>query len=154
MRTLPLKWLGFGLLPTVAVLVACSSEPDVPQLTVTDTMIMANPVEGRPSAAYFTVYGGAKPVQLISVNVTAAMKTELHSTTTNKGVMSMAPVGAVTIPAGGKVEFKQGGYHAMIYGLPKYALDNGETSMLFGFSDGSKFTIKTKVAKAGSADHH
>lgn len=153
LRKSSIKAFTFITLPLCATLAGCGGGDLSPVLAVTDAVIVANPVEGRPSAAYFTIHGGPQPVQLISVNVNSALRTEMHSTTTEKGVMSMKTMTVVDVPAGGMVQFKQGGNHAMVFGLPKYAVDQGYSKIFFGFSNGKKIEVKATVAKAGSAEH-
>lgn len=61
-----------------------------------------------------------------SVAPTIADHVELHAHTKDaQGVMHMAPVPSVTIPAGGKAELKPGSFHIMVFGL-KHPLIEGQ----------------------------
>ncbi len=55
-----------------------------------------------------------------------AGRTEIHEMAVTNGVMTMRPLAdGIAIPAGGKVEFKPGGYHVMFMEL-KQPLRQGE----------------------------
>lgn len=84
--------------------------------------VRLNPVPGRPSAGYMTVQGGGQPDRLIGASTPGA-RIELHSMTIDGGVMKMARVGAVPLPAGGKAAFVPGGNHLTIFRLTGSAQD-------------------------------
>lgn len=83
---------------------------------------------------YFTITGGADGDALLgaAVDATIAASADLHETVMGSGdsmgdmgghdmgdmgTMSMQPVDAVHVPAGGTVQFEPGGYHVMLMGL-------------------------------------
>jgi periplasmic copper chaperone A len=97
---------------------AASTPPAGGPLTVKDVWVRAAPAGGQ-TAVYFTIVNGkVAPDALVGVSTPAATSAGLHETTTdNSGMTGMQPVGQITIPGGGTVELKPGGYHVMLMGL-------------------------------------
>ena len=68
-----------------------------------------------PSAAYFVIKNsGAEAAQIDAAASPAFASVMLHRTTEKDGVSRMSASGDLTIPAGGELAFKPGGYHAML----------------------------------------
>lgn len=80
-------------------------------------------IAGRPGSAYFNIENtGDEADKLVSVTSTISPRLEIHEHTMTDGVMKMSQVENIEISAGGKVEFKPGGYHIMIFDTSsKYA---------------------------------
>ena len=78
-------------------------------------------VAGVPtSAAYLTIANAGKtPDKLLSIDCACAASAMMHETRTQNGISSMSMLNEVTIPAGGKVQFKPEGLHVMLVGLKK-----------------------------------
>lgn len=140
------RWMG---LIVVLVLVACAA-PAIPKVRVEE--VWARPamaMEGmNTSAVYFTLVNeGGAPDALVgaSVSSTVASAAEIHETTMEGGVMKMQPVPRVEVPAGGRVEFKPGGYHVMLIGL-KQELKVGDTiQVVLRFEKGGEMTVQAQV---------
>lgn len=108
-------------------------------ITVTDPWARA--AAAGNSAAYMTLRnGGSTADRLIRAESDAATTVELHQTTMEGGMMKMAPVDGIAVPAGGQVELKPGGLHVMLIGL-KRELKAGE-----------KLTLKLYFEKAGAQE--
>ncbi len=70
------------------------------------------------SAAYMVISNcGTEPDALLSAASVAAESTQVHVTKMDNGVMTMSEVQKIDIPAGKKVELKQGSYHIMMMKL-------------------------------------
>jgi len=76
---------------------------------------------GATSAGYMMIRSSsAEPDFLIAAAVTdLAEAVELHTSTTENGVMQMRQVERIEIPAQGGVELKPGGFHIMLIGLKR-----------------------------------
>lgn len=75
-------------------------------------------MSGANGAAYMVIQNtGSTADRLLKAESDVAAAVELHQSTMEGDVMKMAPVEAVDIPANGKAELKQGGYHVMFLGL-------------------------------------
>lgn len=82
--------------------------------------------QGSTGAVYMVIENtGGDIDRLLKVESDAAEAVELHNTVMEGDVMRMAPVESIDIPAKGKAELKQGGYHIMLVRL-KGSLDSGE----------------------------
>ena len=74
---------------------------------------------GGMTAAYMTITNGTPSDDtLVSVSTPAAKSASIHETSTDaSGMTGMHPVDGITVPAGGTVTLKPGGYHVMLMGL-------------------------------------
>lgn len=112
--------------------------------------VRSNPVPGRPSAGYFTVTGGGAPDKLVGVT-SPGLRIELHSMTMNNGVMKMAKLATLPVPAGAKVALASGGNHLMIFGLAA-SLKSVPLTLVFG--SGAKVPTTAGVRTTATADPH
>ena len=122
-------------------------------LTVEDASVHLPVVSGRPGVAYFTVKGGAQATSLVAVSTPVAIRAEMHEMKHEGGMMTMAPLKDVAIPAGGTVEFKSGGKHVMLFDVSP-SVRSGETVPLrLSFADGKTIEVKAATAGVGNAQH-
>lgn len=108
--------------------------------------VRLNPVPGRPSAGYVTVISGSQPDRLVSVTAPGA-RIEMHEMSMAGGVMRMAKLDAVVLPAGATVAFAPGENHLMIYGLPATAKS---INLTLHFASG--ITVETPARVVGVGD--
>src|SRR3546814_14488705 len=96
-------------------------------LAVSQAWSRAMPPSAPTGAVYFILENrGQQPQRLIGAQTSRAEKTELHTHVHQGNMMKMQQVEAVDVPAAGKVEFKPGGNHVMLFGL-KQPLEAGES---------------------------
>ena len=114
-----------------------------------DAWVRLNPVPGRPSAGYLTLTGGGQPDRLIGITAPGA-RIEMHSMVMTGGVMSMAKLYGVAVPAGATVNFTSGGNHLMIFGLSGTAR---ALPITLAFGSGKKVTVTAAVRPAGDEMH-
>jgi len=82
---------------------------------------------------------------LLSASSDVAAETQIHQTTMSDGIMSMAEVFGIEIPAGGQAELKPGGYHVMLIGL-KEELKAGKTVTLrLVFQNAGEVVVEAEV---------
>jgi periplasmic copper chaperone A len=131
---------------SIALLASCSPAP---QLYIEDVVLKLSPVDSNPSALYFTVKGGPKDVYLEEVVSESVIRSEMHNSGTDPktGMMTMEPVERVLIPAKGKVEFKQGGKHVMMWGVNMVARRLGEIKTEYVFSNGDRLQATGVVVR-------
>jgi hypothetical protein len=108
-----------------------------------------NPVPGRPSAGYFTLAGGGQPDSLIGVTA-PGVRIEMHSMTMAGGIMSMARLDRLAVPAGSSMAFAPGGNHLMIFGLPAGAKT---LPITLSFASGKTAKLVAEV-RSVTADPH
>lgn len=137
-------------LPVGAGAAAAPARPapakDAGQPRVTGAWIRLAAVPGRPSAGYLTLAGGGKPDRLTAVTAPGA-RIEMHSMSMAGGIMKMAKLDGLAVPAGGKAVFAPGGNHLMVFdlaGTPK------TLPLTLTFASGAKLAIDAPVQAAGS----
>ncbi|WP_438950966.1 copper chaperone PCu(A)C [Porticoccus sp.] len=104
------------------------------ELVVSEAYIRGLPSGQTVTAAFMTIYNGyGHDCRLLGVASPIASRAELHQHRHRDGVMSMRRVPELTIPAGGQVDLRPGGYHLMLFGLQAKLLDGEEypVSLLF-----------------------
>ncbi len=131
------------------LLAGCGKVPDA---AVEDAWVRLPAVAGRPGAAYFHLRAGAKPITLLKVSTPAAIRTELHeSMTRSSGMMSMAPIAQLAVPASDSIDFAPGGKHVMLFDVSP-SLKPGTTAKLtLSFADGTTMDTQARVVGAGDA---
>jgi periplasmic copper chaperone A len=141
------------MVPLLALLASGCGEPQ--QLSVTDAVVKLSPVDSNPSVLYFTVNGGQTDVDLVRVGSPSVIRTEMHDSMSDPktGMMTMAPLTRVKIPANGTVEFKRGGKHAMLFGVNKVARGLERLNAEFAFSNGQRLIVEAPVEKITDSDH-
>lgn len=148
----------FGLL-FLSVLTLLSASCGRPhELNVVDAVVKLSPVDTAPSALYFTVKGGERAVDLLRVSSPSVIRIEMHESVTDPktGMLTMQPLERVTVPAKGKVAFKRGGKHVMLFGVNRVARNVEKLEMIFIFADGSQIEVTAPIEKmsaAGGSEH-
>jgi len=122
-------------------------------LAVSDCWVRSLPAPA-PSAAYFIVKNTGDNEALLqgAASSTYGM-VMLHQTTHQGGMSRMSETHDIVIPPGGQLEFKPGGYHAMLE-KPVAAPAIGSTvAMDFVFSSGEKAVAQCEVKPANAQSH-
>lgn len=121
-------------------------------VTVSDCWIRSLPGP-TPSAGYFVISNsGNNEARLVSLSIAAFDQVSLHQTINQGGMSRMAVADAVSIPAGGELQFKPGSYHAMLE-KPSRALAVGaqvEAGFTFQSGETAKARCEVKPANAVS----
>jgi len=137
--------LAFASLLLLAGCHMRSAEPKV-----SEAWVRLPAVAGQPAAAYFTIRGGRSAKSLVRMESALAAKTEMHQNMHGmQGMTSMAPLDHVDVPAGGIVQFKPGGNHAMLFGLDPAIKPGTAVPIRLGFSDGTTAEAEAKTVGAG-----
>jgi len=99
------------------VLTACSQSPA--EVEVSNATLYLHPVDGRPSAVYFTLENtGDESDIFLSVEVAGAERGEIHTTEDQNGIAKMIRLPLLEIPGNSVVSFERGSYHVMAFGMP------------------------------------
>ena len=127
------------------------------ELRVDNAVVKLSPVDDNPSALYFTVHGGEADVDLLRVSSASVVRSDMHDSGVDSktGMMTMASIDRVKIPAKAKVEFKQGGRHVMLYGINLIARRLEKLDAEFLFSNGDRIVVTAPLEKigAGKGEH-
>jgi copper(I)-binding protein len=119
---------------------------------VSNAWVQAMPPSQKITAAYMVIANNStKQAVLMSASSPMADATEIHQMSQINGMMNMNMVSHVRIPALGKVELKQGGYHLMLINLKKPVNKGDMVEITLHFQDGSHIMVKA-VVKMQAAD--
>lgn len=143
-----------NLMALSAAALALASCGQPAQLRVNDAVVILSPVDSNPAAMYFTVHGGPEKVYLNSVLSRSVIRSEVHESKVdpNTGMVTMEPTRKIEIPAKGKVEFKRGGKHVMLWGVNRPARELKELEAEFIFSNGDRIIVDAEVRAATAGD--
>lgn len=141
----------FGAIALLAVLPTAHSVA-AEKIMIQDAWVAEVPPAMKVHAAYLNLMNpGQAPAYLVSIDSPQYAKAELHLSTIVDGVATMAKQEQLTIPAGGTVALRPGGFHVMLM-KPKAPLKAGDTvDLAFHFADGTAVAVTAPVRKGGSA---
>lgn len=113
----------------------------------------ATPGGASVAAGYLVVKNtGTAPDRLISASVPFAGRVEIHEMGMKDGVMIMRPVpGGLTIPAGGSVELKPGGYHIMFLDLKSPLKEGTSVDGTLTFEKAGTVPVQFQVEGLGAS---
>lgn len=139
-----------------------TSQPEVEEVAGGSVLVSApsirlNPNAAAPSAAYFTLTGGSTAQVLTGLISPEIERAELHESKMEGGMMSMAAMPEVAVPAGGTVIFRQGGKHVMLFGISDAARAAGKVTLTLTFKDGQSVPVEVPLTAVGAdvaADGH
>ncbi|MBA4747260.1 MAG: copper chaperone PCu(A)C [Sphingopyxis sp.] len=140
-------------------LTACNDQGETRQVLRVASGHIVMPVSpDRPAAGYFTVEGGSAPVDLVAVTADLAQRVEMHQTVKEDGLTTMKTLVSAPVPVQGKLEFKPGGNHLMVWNINGAAVRAGRLPMVFLFSNNDRIlfdlTIKAPDAAVSAGDEH
>lgn len=122
-------------------------------LSVSGCWVRALP-SPAPSAGYFVVKNtGTQSAELVSAASAAFGMIMLHQTTDQDGMSKMSMVHGITIPAGGELAFKPGGYHAMLEQAVPGLKVGTDINMEFMFGSGEKAGAVCQVKAPNTVAH-
>lgn len=142
---------------TTAPALAAPPAAALTTLTIEGAWVPEAPPNAKMMAGYLTLTNrSAAPVTVSGATSPDFTKVTMHQTIKKNGVASMAPVSAVTVPAGGSVRFEPGGYHFMLES-PKRPLKAGAKVVLaLQFPGGKlqKVLMDVKTRPGQTSDPH
>lgn len=98
------------------------------------------------SAAYMILVNSSPQAdRLLRVESDVANAIELHLSEMKNDVMTMHPVEAIDIPAGGQAELKPGGYHIMLIGLKRELKPGEKVTFKLVFEKAAALTVEAEV---------
>lgn len=114
------------------------------------------PLPGKDNtSAYFLLRNTSGEVQeVVGAQVAFAQRAEIHSHTTEDGMMRMRKEDSVPIPAGGELRFSSGGYHLMIFEIDRRPRTGDPMELVLEFADGSKKTVTASAVSVFDRPHH
>lgn len=117
-----------------------------PAVTASDVWVREAPA-GRNVTAVFLELRNAGRVdrQLVRGSTPAADTLELHEMKRDGGMMRMAPVTQITVPASGSVSLRPGGLHLMLFGVKQPLAPSDTIPVTLTFDDGSTLAVRAAV---------
>ncbi len=112
-------------------------------------------IPNRPGAAYFGIHNhGATADRLIGARAGGVGKIEIHMAMQQGDVMTMTPVDAVEIPAGGMAHLGPGGLHLMMFGIDPPLKEGDTLEMILIFETAGEVAITVPVSRTGGDPLH
>ncbi|WP_339827218.1 copper chaperone PCu(A)C [uncultured Parasphingorhabdus sp.] len=139
--------ISIMLAASTSLLLASCGQGDI--LYADKAVVNLSPVEGNPSAGYMDLHGGRVDVELVSVISDDVLRMEMHETTEKDGMMSMAQLKSIPVPAGKTVKLEPGGKHLMIWGVGEGSKKRGLLTMTLIYSNDDRIEINAVVKNAG-----
>lgn len=133
----------FALLAPLA-LSACG---DPAPTYIDQAWVRLSPNKETPSAGYFVAHGGDAGGQIRGVLTDYALKVEMHESIDKDGMMTMARIDSVDIPAKGEVAFAPGGKHLMLWGVNDTAVGRGKMQLTFLMANGDRLLVDAVIRK-------
>ena len=113
---------------------------------VSNAWVQAMPPSQTTSAAYMVITNNSsKEAVLVSASSDIAGALEIHRMSEMSGMMNMAQVAKIRIPALGKAALKPGGYHIMLIGLKKPVNKGDIVPITLHFQDGSAVIVNARA---------
>lgn len=141
----------FAPLALFAAATACERAPSPPEVQVSEAWVTLPAVAGRPGAAYFRLEASQAPMKLTGVTSPRVERVELHQSGMSGGMMKMTPITDATFPEDGKMEFRPGGAHAMLFGIDPAVRPGDTLTLSFAFEPAPPVIVEAKVLGPGES---
>jgi len=129
-------------------LAGCNRAPATPRVTVEDAIVTLPAVPGRPGAAYFKLRTNHSPSTLVSVTSPLVQRIELHQTKSD-GMAKITSPEDLSLSRNGRLVFKPGGKHAMLFGINKSVAVGGTIPLTFTVDPAPAITVEAEVRGPG-----
>ncbi len=108
---------------------------------------------GGTGAGFLTLRNdGAAPDRLLGASSPLANRVELHSSSTEDGVMRMRPLDNVPVPAGGEATLRPGGTHLMLLDLRQPLRAGDRVPLLLRFERAGEVAAELTVRAPGAGE--
>ena len=122
---------------------------------IQDAWVRAVPTTAKNTAAYLTLHNPTENDEiLMAVQAPIAKVVELHQTTQEGELVSMAPVPEILIPAKTTVVLQPAGLHLMLIGLQKELSIGEPIPLTLTFAHSATQTISVTVQQQATDHHH
>ena len=112
-------------------------------------------IPNRPGVVYLGIHNnGAATDRLIGARAEGVETVELHLARQQDGVMTMTPVEAVEIPAGGMAHLGPGGYHLMLFGIAAPLKDGTSLDVTLIFEIAGEIAVSVPVSRTAREPAH
>jgi len=130
---------------------ATADEYTLKSLSIDHPFARATPPGAKTGGAFFVVKNaGATSDRLIGAASPVAGGAELHEMAMDGGVMKMRAIGAMDVPAGGKLELKPGGLHVMMVDLKQPLKPGDKLPLTLTFEKAGSIVVSVDVEAMGA----
>jgi periplasmic copper chaperone A len=106
-----------------------------------------------PSAVYFTISAdGNRAMTITSITSDDAERIEMHESRRENGMMTMAPVERIEVPANGQAVLRPGGLHLMVFGISEQARAAGSLDFVIRFANGVAINATATTANLAALE--
>lgn len=139
-----------GLLSTIFFLSgAAGAGPET--INIDKPWARATSPAAKAGGAFMMIHNhGREPDRLIGAHSTIAVRTGIHQTKMENGVMMMQPVDAIAIAPDEIITLKPGGYHIMFMGLKHPLTEGSSFPLTLVFEKAGKVTVSVPIKAAGA----
>ncbi|MEY4640789.1 MAG: hypothetical protein RLZZ227_783 [Pseudomonadota bacterium] len=115
-------------------------------LVVEDAWVRGLPPGVANASAYMTLKNtGAEDLVMTGASSPIASSVVLHSTMNHDGMLHMAQLETLTIPAGGQVRLESGATHLMLTDLKETPMPGVDVEMTLQFANGATHPLQLPV---------
>jgi periplasmic copper chaperone A len=137
-----------GTLLLLLVLAGCGGQAAQPRISVEEARVQLPAVAGRPGSAYFRLSSNVGDARLVSLSSPLTRRIELHETIDEGGVSRMRPLRNAAFMRG-RLEFRPGGKHAMLFGIDPEATVGSRIPLTFEIEPAGEVTADVEVRAFG-----
>lgn len=139
-----------------SLLLFCATLLSAADITITEPWARATAPSAETGAIFAVISNSgttADELTAASVAPSIAAHVEVHAHSKDaKGVMHMAPVASVSIPAGGKIELKPGSFHIMLFGLAKPLVEGQQIPVTFTFARAGRIEAQALIGGIAASE--
>ena len=122
-------------------------------ILISKAWVQAMPPSQTTSAAYLTITNNSQDeAVLVSASSDIAGALEIHQMSDMNGMMKMAKVSDLHIPAQAKVVLQPGGYHIMLINLKRPVNKGDMIPITLHFKDGMTMTVNAQAKEDQEED--
>lgn len=149
-RTNSTRWAWIGALCVAVAAVPAAASAQASPVTARDAWVREAPAGRAVTGVFLTLQNaGTAARTLVSGRASVGDTLELHEMKRENGMMRMAPVPGIAIPAGATVELRPGGLHLMLFGLKKPLVAGDTVRVQLTLDDKTTVEVAAPVRRMG-----
>ena len=149
-RATATQWAWLGALSFAVALTPTMASAQANPVVARDAWVREAPAGRAVTGMFLTLQNaGATARTLVSGRASVGDTLELHEMKRENGMMRMAPVTGIAIPAGASVELRPGGLHLMLFGLKKPLVAGDTVRVQLTLDDKSIIEVAAPVRRMG-----
>lgn len=135
-----------GLFLALLLVISITTHVSAQDILIKDAWVASIPPSEDVTAAFMTIENSSdQEKKLVAASTSWAQVTEIHHMSRKNGMMQMAMLKELPIPAKGSVVLEPGSYHLMLIQLKNKLTQQEKVDLTLQFSDGSSLDIEAPV---------